>query len=105
MEFVSKGATIGANATIVCGHNIGEYAFIGAGAVITRNVPSYSLWVGNPAKQLGWISESGHRLEFDEKGIGICTESGQKYKLEAGEVKKITNEFSKISISRLWKNF
>ena len=86
---IGKGATIGANATIVCGHDIGEYAFIGAGAVITKNVPSYSLWVGNPAKQMGWISEYGHRLEFDEKGIGICHESGQKYKLEENEAKKM----------------
>ena len=66
---VGKGATIGANATIVCGHDIGAYAFIGAGAVVTKTVPAYALLVGNPAKQIGWMSEYGHRLHFDEKGI------------------------------------
>jgi UDP-2-acetamido-3-amino-2,3-dideoxy-glucuronate N-acetyltransferase len=86
---VGKGASIGANATIVCGHNIGEYAFIGAGAVVTKNVPPYSLWVGNPAKQLGWISEYGDRLQFDKDGIATCTESKEKYKLENGSVSKI----------------
>jgi UDP-2-acetamido-3-amino-2,3-dideoxy-glucuronate N-acetyltransferase len=85
---VGKGASIGANATIVCGHNIGEYAFIGAGAVVTKNVQPYSLWVGNPAKQMGWISEYGHRLKFDTNGIAVCTESKEKYKLENGSVKK-----------------
>ena len=88
---VGKGASIGANATIVCGHNIGEYAFIGAGAVVTKNVPSYSLWVGNPAKQMGWISEYGHRLKFDKNGIGVCEESKEKYKLEENKVSKISN--------------
>ena len=69
---VGKGATIGANATIVCGHDIGAYAFIGAGAVVTKTVPAYALLVGNPAKQIGWMSEYGHRLHFDEKGIAEC---------------------------------
>src|SRR6476620_194863 len=68
---VKKGASIGANATIICGHDIGAYAFIGAGAVVTKNVPPYSLWVGNPAKQMGWISEYGHRLKFDKDGIAV----------------------------------
>ena len=86
---VGKGASIGANATIVCGHDIGEYAFIGAGAVVTKNVPAFSLWVGNPAKQLGWISEYGHRLKFDANGIAECIESKQKYKLENGKVSKL----------------
>ena len=78
---VKKGASIGANATIVCGNNIGEYAFIGAGAVVTKEIQSYSLWVGNPAKQIGWVSEYGHRLNFDKKGKAICPESKQEYKL------------------------
>ncbi len=86
---VGKGASIGANATIVCGHDIGEYAFIGAGAVVTKNVPPYSLWVGNPAKQMGWISEYGHRLEFNKDGIAICKESNQKYKLENNKITKL----------------
>lgn len=88
---VGKGASIGANATIVCGHDIGEYAFIGAGAVVTKNVPPYSLWVGNPAKQMGWISEYGHRLKFDKEDIAICPESKEMYKLENGKVCKIAN--------------
>lgn len=83
---VGKGASIGANATIVCGHNIGEYAFIGAGSVVTKNVPPYSLWVGNPAKQMGWISEYGHRLDFNTDNIAICPESKAIYKLENGEI-------------------
>lgn len=86
---VRKGATIGANATIVCGHEIGEFAFIGAGAVVTKHIPPYSLWVGNPAKQIGWISEYGHRIIFDDKNKGSCTESGQKYILENDKVKKV----------------
>ncbi len=85
---VGKGASIGANATIVCGHDIGEYAFIGAGAVVTKNVQPFSLWVGNPAKQMGWISEYGHRLQFDKDGIAVCEESKVKYKLENGKVTK-----------------
>lgn len=86
---VGKGVSIGANATIVCGHDIGEYAFIGAGAVVTKNIPPYSLWVGNPAKQIGWISEYGHRLQFDKDGIAVCSESKEKYKLENSKVSKI----------------
>ncbi|MEO6903298.1 MAG: acyltransferase [Bacteroidia bacterium] len=86
---VGKGVSIGANATIVCGHDIGEYAFIGAGAVVTKNVPPYSLWVGNPAKQMGWISEYGHRLQFDKENIAICSESKQKYKLENNKITKL----------------
>ena len=85
---VGKGASIGANATIVCGHDIGEYAFIGAGAVVTKNVQPFSLWVGNPAKQMGWISEYGHRLQFNKDGIAECMESKEKYKLENGKVTK-----------------
>lgn len=86
---VKRGASIGANATIVCGNNIGEYAFIGAGAVITKEIPAYSLWVGNPAKQIGWVSEYGHRLEFDENGNAVCSESNQKYKLENNKVVRL----------------
>jgi UDP-2-acetamido-3-amino-2,3-dideoxy-glucuronate N-acetyltransferase len=86
---VKKGASIGANATIVCGHNIGQYAFIGAGAVVTKEVPAYALVVGNPAKQIGWISEYGHRLDFNSEGIAICHESKEKYKFEKGNVFKI----------------
>ncbi len=86
---VGKGATIGANATIVCGHDIGAYAFIGAGAVVTKNIPAYSLWVGNPARQRGWMSENGHQLSFNDQGLATCSESGERYKLENGEVHKI----------------
>jgi UDP-2-acetamido-3-amino-2,3-dideoxy-glucuronate N-acetyltransferase len=86
---VGRGASIGANATIVCGHDIGEFAFIGAGAVVTKDVPAYALLVGNPARQLGWMSEYGHRLTFDEKGIAICPESGDKYQLQNNKVTKI----------------
>jgi UDP-2-acetamido-3-amino-2,3-dideoxy-glucuronate N-acetyltransferase len=85
---VRKGATIGANATIVCGIEIGEYAFIGAGAVVIRNVPAYALLVGNPARQTGWMSEYGHKLKFDANGMAVCQESGQKYRLENGMVRK-----------------
>jgi UDP-2-acetamido-3-amino-2,3-dideoxy-glucuronate N-acetyltransferase len=87
---VGKGATIGANATIVCGHDIGEYAFIGAGAVVTKTIKAYALVVGNPSKQIGWMSEYGHRLDFDENGIAICKESEDVYKLEDDNVKKIS---------------
>ena len=87
---VGKGASIGANATIVCGNNIGAYAFIGAGAVVTRTVPDYALVVGNPAKQIGWISEYGHRLHFDTNGIAICEESKQHYQLEQNQVRRIS---------------
>ncbi|MDG1147896.1 MAG: acyltransferase [Crocinitomicaceae bacterium] len=86
---VRKGASIGANATIVCGHDIGQYAFIGAGAVVTKTVNAYALVVGNPARQIGWISEFGHRLEFDVKGVAFCSESGAEYRLVNKEVSKI----------------
>lgn len=86
---VGKGASIGANATIVCGHDIGEFAFIGAGAVVTKNVPAFALLVGNPAKQIGWMSEFGHRLSFDTNGIAICEESKQKYELKNNVVKRV----------------
>jgi len=86
---VGKGASIGANSTIVCGHNIGKFAFIGAGAVVTKTVPDYALVVGNPAKQIGWMSEYGHRLEFDKKHIAICSESNEKYRLENNIVVKL----------------
>lgn len=86
---VKQGASIGANATIVCGNNIGEYAFIGAGAVVTKEVPAYALVVGNPAKQIGWISEYGHRLEFNEEGIATCKEGGDKYQISDNIVTKI----------------
>jgi UDP-2-acetamido-3-amino-2,3-dideoxy-glucuronate N-acetyltransferase len=86
---VGKGASIGANATIVCGHDIGAYAFIGAGAVVTKTVPPYALVVGNPARQLGWISEFGHRLEFDKNSEATCPESKEKYKLENNSVRKV----------------
>lgn len=79
---VGRGASIGANATIVCGHDIGAYAFIGAGAVVTKNVPAYALVVGNPARQMGWMSAYGHRLEFDENGLATCPESGEEYRLK-----------------------
>lgn len=87
---VKKGASIGANATIVCGHDIGRFAFIGAGAVVTKTVPDYALVIGNPARQAGWMSEFGHRLKFDEKGLATCPESGQQYKLENGQVTRIS---------------
>jgi len=86
---VKKGATIGANATIVCGHTVGEYALIGAGAVVTKDVPPYALVVGNPARQTGWVSEYGHTLKFNGSGIAICPESNDKYLLENKQVKKI----------------
>jgi UDP-2-acetamido-3-amino-2,3-dideoxy-glucuronate N-acetyltransferase len=86
---VKQGASIGANATIVCGHDIGRFAFIGAGAVVTKNVPDYALVIGNPARQTGWMSEYGHKLKFDASGIGVCEESGEKYKLEKGQVVKL----------------
>lgn len=86
---VKKGASIGANATIVCGYDIGEYAFIGAGAVVTKNVPAYALVMGNPAKQTGWMSEYGHRLNFDKKGVAVCPESKEKYLLKDNKVTKL----------------
>jgi UDP-2-acetamido-3-amino-2,3-dideoxy-glucuronate N-acetyltransferase len=85
---VGRGASVGANATIICGHDIGEFAFIGAGAVVTKDVPAYALVVGNPSRQVGWMSEYGHRLEFDEKGEAVCPESGEKYLLRDGKVSK-----------------
>jgi UDP-2-acetamido-3-amino-2,3-dideoxy-glucuronate N-acetyltransferase len=88
---VKRGASIGANATIVCGHDIGEFAFIGAGAVVTKHVPAFALMVGNPARQMGWMSEYGIRLEFDADGIAVCKESGDKYQLLNQTVKKIEN--------------
>ena len=86
---VRKGASIGANATIVCGNEIGEYAFIGAGAVVTKEVLPYALVVGNPARQIGWISEFGHRLTFDNNGKAKCPESQEEYKLEGKKIEKI----------------
>ena len=86
---VMKGATIGANATIVCGHDIGRYAFIGAGAVVTKTISDYALVLGNPARQTGWMSEYGHKLKFDKEGIAICEESKEKYRLENGKVTKL----------------
>ncbi|MDT8400809.1 MAG: acyltransferase [Bacteroidales bacterium] len=87
---VGKGASIGANATIICGHNIGRYAFIGAGAVVTKEVKPYSLVIGNPARHAGWMSEYGHRLEFNDDKLALCPESGEKYRLSDNEVSKIT---------------
>ncbi|MFK8038080.1 MAG: acyltransferase [Crocinitomicaceae bacterium] len=86
---VKKGASIGANATIVCGHDIGEYAFIGAGAVVTKDIPNFALVVGNPSKQIGWVGEYGHRLAFDSKNLAVCPESKQEYKLESNKVIRI----------------
>jgi len=86
---VKKGASIGANATIVCGNDIGQYAFVGAGAVVTKNVPDFALIVGNPARQIGWVSEYGHRLNFGEDGRAVCVETGDIYVLNNGSVSKI----------------
>lgn len=86
---VGRGATIGANATIVCGHDIGAFAFVGAGAVVTKTIPPYALVVGNPSRQIGWMSEYGHRLRFDENGLATCPESGEKYELKDGKVRKL----------------
>lgn len=86
---VRKGASIGANATIVCGHDIGEYAFIGAGAVVTKEIKPYALVVGNPARQIGWMSEYGHRLDFNDNGEAVCPESHEKYQLLDGKVSKL----------------
>jgi UDP-2-acetamido-3-amino-2,3-dideoxy-glucuronate N-acetyltransferase len=85
---VGRGASIGANATIVCGNNIGDFSFIGAGAVVTKDVPAYALLVGNPARQVGWMSEYGHRLHFDQRGLATCPESGDKYQVFNGIVIK-----------------
>jgi UDP-2-acetamido-3-amino-2,3-dideoxy-glucuronate N-acetyltransferase len=86
---VGRGASIGANATIVCGNDIGEFAFVGAGAVVTKFVPPYALVVGNPSRHVGWMSEYGHRLKFDENGVAICPESGERYELRDGRVFKV----------------
>lgn len=86
---IGRGASIGANATIVCGNRVGQYAFIGAGAVVTKEVPDYALVIGNPARQIGWVGEYGNRLDFDQQGIALCIESNQKYKLENNQVKRI----------------
>ena len=86
---VKRGASIGANATIVCGHDIGAFAFIGAGAVVTKNVPDYALVIGNPARQTGWMSEFGHKLKFDSEGIAVCPESNDKYQLKNNLVTKL----------------
>lgn len=86
---VKQGASIGANATIICGHTLGKYAFVGAGAVVTKDVKPYALVVGNPAKQIGWMSEFGHRLHFDHTGIAICPESKEKYLLKDQQVTRI----------------
>jgi len=85
---VGKGATIGANATIVCGHNIGRFAFIGAGAVVTKTILDYALVVGNPARQIGWMSELGYRLKFDQDGNATCPESGESYHFDGSKVTK-----------------
>jgi UDP-2-acetamido-3-amino-2,3-dideoxy-glucuronate N-acetyltransferase len=87
---IKKGATIGANATIICGNTIGSFAFIGAGAVVTNNVPDYALFVGNPARQIGWMSEVGQKLTFNSDGLAICTQSNQRYSIENKIVKKIS---------------
>lgn len=89
---VRRGATIGANATIVCGHEIGEFAFIGAGSVITKEVKPYALMVGNPARQIGWMSEYGHRLNFNADGMAVCPESKEEYQLKEGIVKKVSKK-------------
>ncbi len=83
---VRKGASIGANATIICGNEIGEYAFIGAGSVVTKDIPAYALVVGNPSKQIGWVSEYGHKLEFDDNGYAECIESKMIYRIEGSEI-------------------
>ena len=89
LTIVEKGASIGANSTIVCGNKIGSYSFIGAGAVVTKDVKPYSLVVGNPARQTGWMSEYGHKLHFDAGGFASCPESGERYKIEDDKVSKI----------------
>lgn len=97
--YVGDGATIGANATIVCGHDIGEYAFIGAGAVVTKDVPPYAMLVGNPARQSGWMSRNGCKLKFDGNGketpaYAVCAETGERYQLYRGEVKYLKDKTS-----------
>ena len=92
---VKKGASIGANATIVCGNNIGEYAFVGAGAVVTKEIKPYALVVGNPSKQIGWVSEYGHRLDFNDSGFATCKESRQHYQLRNNIVTKLHDKEGK----------
>jgi len=92
---VKKGASIGANATIVCGNNIGEYAFVGAGAVVTKEIKPYALVVGNPSKQIGWVSEYGHRLDFNDSGFATCKESRQQYQLRNNVVTKLHDKEGK----------
>jgi UDP-2-acetamido-3-amino-2,3-dideoxy-glucuronate N-acetyltransferase len=87
--YVEQGASIGANSTIICGNKIGKYSFIGAGAVVTKEVKPYALVIGNPAKHIGWMSEYGHKLVFDKNGVATCPESGERYRLENGNVSKI----------------
>lgn len=87
---VGKGASIGANATIICGHSIGQYAFIGAGAVVSKDVPDYALVFGNPARHKGWMSENGHKLDFNADGLATCPETGQTYRLNNGKVLRIS---------------
>jgi UDP-2-acetamido-3-amino-2,3-dideoxy-glucuronate N-acetyltransferase len=86
---VKEGASLGANSTIVCGHTIGRFAFVGAGAVVTKDVPDFALVVGNPARVVGWMSEAGKKLKFDDKGMAHCEKSGKKYKLEHGIVREV----------------
>lgn len=93
---VKRGATIGANATIVCGVTIGEYAFIGAGAVVTKDVPPYALVVGVPARQIGWVCKCGVRLEFDEKNEAVCKSCGNKFKLEDGKILILVKDYNKV---------
>lgn len=95
---VRKGASIGANATIVCGNEIGKYAMVGAGAVITKPVKPYALVVGNPARQIGWVSENGHRLHFDETGNAACPETGQRYLLKNGQVEAVPADETNIHL-------
>lgn len=87
---LKKGCSVGANATIVCGHTIGEYALIGAGTVVTKDVKPFALMVGNPARQLGWVSENGQKLHFNEEGLATCPATGQVYKLENGNVTRVS---------------
>jgi UDP-2-acetamido-3-amino-2,3-dideoxy-glucuronate N-acetyltransferase len=94
---VKKGASIGANATIVCGNNIGKYSFIGAGAVVTKEVPDFALVVGNPSRHIGWMSEFGERLKFDNNGIAVCNKTGNKYILEENKVRALNNSKSQRS--------
>jgi UDP-2-acetamido-3-amino-2,3-dideoxy-glucuronate N-acetyltransferase len=98
---VKKGASIGANATIVCGNNIGEYAFVGAGAVVTKEIKPYALVVGNPSHQIGWVSEYGHRLQFNDVGFATCKESSQKYQLRNDFVSKLEPKEEKMNKSNV----